>query len=566
MTVTNINIAIDKSKLLNSEKSAFVSFRYNDEIIKKVKTIQGRRYIPDSKQWEIPVDSIDDLKTMLPNENIFIHNIVHDHAIPSDYKFNVEPFDYQKEGIEYGLNCSKFILGDTQGIGKTMQSLHIAAIKKELYLHKHCLIICCVNGLKVNWMREIEMHTYLTSHIIGSRFKKNGEMKKSISSKDKINDIKNIDNIKDFFLITNVESFRDLTFTKEVKDLILSGEISTIIVDEVHKAKSPKSLVSRSLLELSAVIENLILLSGTIVVNNPLDLYMPMSMIGIENREFYSFKRYYCTFKTIELQKGERKGKKVDIITGYQNMNELQTKLKNYMLKRKKEDILNLPDKILCYEYLEMYPQQEKLYYEAKEYNGQNLNIELEKNKLSLFTRLRQITGAPGIISNKVSESIKLDRMIELIDENIANKQKTIVFSQWAEIINAASDMCKAHHINTAIVIGETKDKMKEIDKFRLNQDCPVILGTISSLGTGYSMPEASTIIFIDSPFTDADRQQAIDRAHRLTTKHNITIINLICANTVDERIENIIQNKVEISDYLIEGKLTMKALEYLTE
>lgn len=566
MPITNINIKIDKSKLLNANESAFVSFPYNEDILKKVKTIPGRRYIPDSREWEIPVDKVDDLKTMLPNENIFIHKKKHDYVIPAGYQFKIEPYDYQIEGIEYGLNSPKFILGDTQGIGKTMQSLHIAAIKKELYLHKHCLIICCVNGLKINWMREVGIHTYLTSHIIGSKLKKNGKMKKTITSKDKMNDIENINEIDDFFLITNVESLRDKEFTAAIKDLILSGEISTIIVDEAHKAKSPKSLVSQSLLELSAAVDNLMVLSGTIVVNDPLDLYMPMSMIGVETRRFYSFQRDYCTFKTIKLKTGARKGQKIEIIEGYKNLSELQMKLKNYMLKRKKEDILNLPDKIFYNEYLEMYPEQEKLYYEAKEYNDENLNIELEENKLALFTRLRQITGAPGIISDKVSESIKLDRMIELIEENIANNQKTIVFSQWAEVIDAAANICKEHNIKTSIVIGPTKDKMAEIDKFRLNDDCPVILGTIASLGTGYSMPEANTIIFIDSPFTDADRQQAIDRAHRLTTQHNITIINLICANTVDERIENIIQNKVEISDFLIEGKLTMKTLEYLLE
>ena len=179
------------------------------------------------------------------------------------------------------------------------------------------------------------------------------------------------------------------------------------------------------------------------------------------------------------------------------------------------------------------------------------------------MTRLRQITAAPELISN-VKDSVKLDRMMDIIEENIQNGKKTIVFSIWKQVIEVAEVRLHKKHIKTAKVTEGIKDKMREIDKFRNDDDCLIILGTIASLGTGYSLPEASTIIFLDSPYTDSDRQQAIDRAHRMTTKHNISIINLVCADTVDERIEDIVQKKVEMSDIIINDTPSKKMIDYI--
>lgn len=555
----NVNIKIKKSKLLLSDKSAFVYFPYDENILKKVKSINRRKYVVDEKCWEIPIKEINNLKNILTTENVFIHEELPEIEISKNWPFKLKPYEYQLEGIKYGLNHNKYILGDTQGLGKTMQSLNIAAMLKELYLYKHCLIICCVNGLKSNWLREIEQHTYLSGYILGTRFKKNGEKKATISSDDKIYDAQNLNNIKDYFLITNVESFRDNEFSSAIKDAVLSNQISTIIIDEVHKVKSPTSQVSSALLSLNTV-KHMILLSGTIMVNSPLDLYMPMQLINIETNNFWYYRKHYCIFKTIKL----KNGKNQDIIVGYKNLEELQQKLKNNMLKRNKDN-LNLPDKIHYTEYLEMYPNQYKLYKQVSEQIDECLKVELNPNKLALVTRLRQVTSAPELISD-INESIKLDRMLEVVEENILNNQKTIIFSTWAEVIKIANKRLNDEKINTAMVIKDIKDKMAEIDKFRTGNNCNVILGTVASLGTGYSLPEASCVIFLDSPFTDSDKQQAIDRAHRLTTKHNVTIINLVCEGTVDERVEKIVNQKVEMTDLIVGGKITSKGLTYLLE
>lgn len=381
-----INVSIRKSKYLNSRESAFVTFSYNTEVLKMVKTISGRCYVPDEKSWEIPVEKVGCLKRLFPNDSIFVHHDKLDIKIPKDYHYKLPPYKYQEDGILYGLNHDRFILGDTQGIGKTMQSLHIAAIKKNLYNQKHCLIVCCINGLKGNWIREIEEHTNLSGYILGTRFKRNGEKKPSIGLLDKIEDVSNLDNIQEHFIVTNSESFRDTRFADLVRHNILLDKISMVIIDEVHK----------------------------------------------------------------------------------------------------------------------------------------------------------------------------------IVEENLINKQKVIIYSNWSEVVKVAKDKLSENNINSVTITRETLDKMSEIDKFRNGNEFNVIIGTIASLGTGYSLPEANTIIFLDSPYTDSDRQQSIDRAHRLTTKHSITIIAFVCEGTVDERVEEIVNQKVEITDLLVNGKMTEKGLTYL--
>lgn len=553
----NINIEIAKSKFLLSDKSAYISFPYNENVIKSIKTIPNRRYVPDEKRWEIPVDRIDELKDKFPNANYYIKEKKYEMEIPELYNFKLEPFDYQKEAIKYGLNTNKFILADTQGIGKSMESLHIASIKKELYMHKHCLIICCINALKANWEKEIKLHTNLTSKILGTRYKKNGQKKRTISIKDKIEDIENIDSIDDFFIITNIETFRNDNFSKKVIQLANDGKINTLIMDEVHKIKNPKSLVYNSISKLTKI-ENIMMLSGTIMVNSPLDLFIPMKMIGIESGDIWWYKKHYCIFESKKIR-----DRYVDILVGYKNLDELHYKIQNHFLRREKKEILSLPDKIFSTEYLEMTDKQAKLYDEVKNKIDNNLNIDLSDSDLAMMTRLRQITGAPELISD-LNDSVKLDRMVEYVEENIKNGHKTIIFSIWSNIIFAAEKRLKGADINTITVTKETQNKVVEVDRFNNSKECPVILGTIASLGTGFSMPEANMIIFLDSPFTDSDRQQAIDRAHRVTTKHNISIVNFVCVDTVDERIEEIVEGKVHLNDIVVNGKLTSGGIKYI--
>ena len=118
-------------------------------------------------------------------------------TIPNDFIFKTEPFDYQLEGIKYGLNHDKWLLADPMGCGKSKMVIDIANIKKV----KHCLIICCKNGLKWNWQNQVSIHSYENSFILGQKGNVIG------SNAKRLEDLNRIDELPRF-IITNIETLK----------------------------------------------------------------------------------------------------------------------------------------------------------------------------------------------------------------------------------------------------------------------------------------------------------------------------------------------------------------------
>ncbi len=132
-----------------------------------------------------------------------------------------------------------------------------------------------------------------------------------------------------------------------------------------------------------------------------------------------------------------------------------------------------------------------------------------------------------------------------------------IVFSNWSSMIKSAYDML-SKYMKCEIITGETpqNDRMCIIDNFTNNSDC--ILGTVGALGTGFNLTAATTIIFLDSPWNRATKVQAEDRAYRIGTKSNVSIITLVCKDSIDERIEEIIYKKGIVSDVIVDMKVDL--------
>ena len=181
--------------------------------------------------------------------------------------------------------------------------------------------------------------------------------------------------------------------------------------------------------------------------------------------------------------------------------------------------------------------------------------IRLSSNPLTEILRARQATGYTGLLSTTIRESAKLDRLVELVDEISNNGYKCLVYSNWSMIIEEAKN--RLQEFNPAIITGDYKDYDIELQKKKFKEDstCKVACGTIGKMGTGLTLNEANYVIFLDSPWTKGVKEQAIDRCHRIGQKNNITVITLVCKDTVDEKIEYIVEQKGQTADLLIDGK-----------
>lgn len=562
----------EPEKLSNNilvKKSAFVSFDYNPDIVSFIKQMGTRVYNPDNHTWEMPINNIIGLCNKFENEEIQISGIYEDlHKqefeidIPKDFKFKTKPFAHQIDGVRFGLNKKKFLLCDDQGLGKTKQIIDFVGCLEKTDTINKVLIVCGVNSLKYNWQSEISIHSDEKGWVLGTRFRKTTGKAYEGSTKDKLDDLDNLPDCR--YIITNIETLRagaekitkskyHFPIAEKLQELCKNGTISVIAFDECHKSKEPTSLQSRAMINVQA--KYMVAMSGTPLMNNPLDLYFPMKWLGYENHSFYQFKQHYCTL-------GGWGGSQV---VGYKNLEEIRTMMDNIMLRRLKTEVLDLPEKIRKIEYVDMTSKQNQIYKEV--YNGVMSDlqkIKFSNNPLSMMIRLRQATGWTGIISNTVQESAKMERMIELVQEIVESGQKAIIFSNWESITEVAKEKLKSY--NPAYITGATKadERMKEVDRFQNDDKCRVIIGTIGAMGTGLTLTAAQNVIFLDSPWNMALKAQAEDRAHRIGTKGTVNIITLVCKNTIDERIEELVEKKGQIADALVDGKISVDDINFL--
>jgi len=314
----------------------------------------------------------------------------------------------------------------------------------------------------------------------------------------------------------------------------------------VHNCKNPSSQQGKGIIKLNP--EYKIAMTGTPLMNTPLDLYIVLKWLGYEKHAFYTFKNHYCVM-------GGFGGYE---IIGYRYLEELQDQLNEIMLRRLKEDVLDLPNKLYVEEFVDMTSQQEKIYKEVKAAIQANIDkIELSPMPLAELIRMRQATGYTGILSSTIEESAKLDRMEELVEEAVLNGKKVVVFSNWTQMTDIAWARLSKHYHGT-IITGETDDAERQANviAFQNNEKCKFIIGTIGAMGTGLTLTAGTTVIFLDEPWNNALKEQAVDRCHRIGTNSNVTIYTIMCKDTIDERIHSLVEKKGLMSDALIDGKI----------
>ena len=543
-------------KKLPGLSSLFVSFNFNQKVINSLKQSGNAIYDKKTQIWEIPVTS---LSTVLDDcceiDNITL-KLLPDKVekkkeeIQFLTKFKTKPFEYQKEGIKYGLSHNKWMLLDVPGLGKTLQTIYIAQELKKRGEINHCLVICGINTLKSNWKSEIEKHSNLSCRILGEYEDRNGKTKIG-GVKERLIQLKK--NIKEFFVITNVETLRNDDVVKEIESG--KNKFDLILFDEVHSCKSPSSQQGHNLLKLKSA-KYKIAMTGTLLLNSPLDCYVPLKWLGIENSSYSNFKYYYCTYG----------GPFGNILIGYKHLDVLKDQIEKYSLRRTK-DLLDLPEKTIINEFVDMSDTQKQFYDDVV--NG--IVSEIDKvnistaNLLSMVCRLRQATVYPQILtSNQSIDSQKINRCNDLVEQITENGDKVVIFSTFKDSAKYLHECIPGSLLCT----GDNKDfEIKEnIEKFQNDEKYKVLIATWQKMGTGITLNAANYAIFLDTPWTQGVYEQAQDRIHRIGSKKPVFIYNLICKGTIDERVLKIVDTKGALSNYVVDNDTSDEVINSLRE
>lgn len=528
------------------ETSLRIDFEYNEKIIEILKQTECALWHKTQKFWEVHVSKLSfliDNFTFLDDIKINLLKEKENNNYKSTLKYKSKLFNYQQEGINFLLNNENCLLLDEPGLGKSLQTIYLAEECKAQFGYEHCLILCGINSLKNNWRKEIKKHSNEDCIIIGEKINSKGKVSYT-SIKERAEQL--YQPIKEFFVILNIESIRDSL----IVDAILNSKnkFDLILFDEVHKCSGVGSQQSDGLLKLRKVGKRHVAMTGTLLTNSPLNAFIPLKFIGKENSTWTNFKNFYCIY---EQQFGHNQ------IVGYKNIEYLKEEIDSCSIRRDKS-LLDLPERNIIPEYIDMEDSQAKLY----ENISNSIFDEVDKvhisegNLLGMVIRLRQATSCPSVLSTKKIIASKIERAIDLAEEIIENGNKVVIFSSFKEPINILEERLKKY--NPLIGTGDIDDKIvsDNIDKFQNDSQYKIFLGTSQKMSTGITLTAASYMILIDTPWTWADFDQTCSRIHRIGSKEPVFIYNLICNNTIDERVWNIINRKKDISDYIIDNKV----------
>ena len=557
-----IYIEEKKSNIFPGGEALNISFKYSPEIVEAIKSVGDAVFDSKSKTWGVPIihlaktidtmSKFDDIKLTLlkekEEEKTFVRYPL------SDYK--TKPYQYQVDGIEYGLNNDCWLLLDAPGLGKTLQIIYLAQELKRRDNIQHCFIICGVNTLKANWKKEIQKHSGLSCKILGEKITKKGNI--TIGSiQDRINDLKKP--IDEFFVITNIETLRNDDILKELKKSKVN-KFDMVVVDEFHVCKSSQSQQGKNILKFNTA-KYRIGLTGTLLLNDPLDAFVPLKWIGAETCNLTNFRNFYYRFG----------GPFNYDVVGYKNIDFLKDIISKHSLRRTK-DLLELPEKTVIHESVEMNDKQSHFYDLIK--NGVKEAVDkVELNTasvLSLVSRLRQATSCPFMLTTEDIPSSKIDRAVDLAKQMVSGGEKVVIFSIFKEPLSVLKDELK--DLNPLLCTGDIKDSIisDNIDRFQNSDENKVMLCTLQKMGTGVTLTAANNAIFLDSGWTSAINQQCEDRIHRIGSGKHVFIYYLETANTIDEHVANIVFDKKAMSDYVVDDIVNEDSIsslrKYITE
>ncbi len=415
-------------------------------------------------------------------------------AATYEYGLKVRPYPYQCEGIEFGLERKRLLIGDEPGLGKTLQAIGIVNAAGAWPA-----LVICPSSLKINWQREIERFTGRAALVLSNATKGNWPWLVKMGMCEAA--IVNYESLRGYFVLNN-----DLRRGFRLRDVVFNPGIRlfrSVIVDESHRVKDPSARQSIFTKGLCMGKERVILLTGTPVINRPEDL---MSQLSIMDR----LKDF-----------GGRSG----FLTRYdarssESLQRLSEDLRSCMIRREKSAVLkDLPEKTRMDLYVEISnaPEyrlaEEDLKEYLREYRGLSdpeIRRKMRMKALVKFMTLRSLATMG-----------KLAQARDYIATFLATGQKLIVFCSLKAVV---ADL-KRRFPHAVTVTGDDSSARKQaaVDSFQRNPETNLIICSIRAAGVGLTLTAASNVAFVELPWTYADCCQCEDRAHRLGQKSNVT-------------------------------------------
>jgi SWI/SNF-related matrix-associated actin-dependent regulator of chromatin subfamily A-like protein 1 len=417
------------------------------------------------------------------------------------------PLQHQKEAIEKLTGSRRYILADDMGLGKTTSTI-IAALETG---SKKILIVCPAS-LKINWQREIENYTDRSVYIC--------EGKKFSTEHD--------------FVIVNYDIIKNFHDPKNPNEsLITQSNFDLVIMDEAHMISNTQAQRTKVINSFVKGIKYVWLLTGTPMTSRPMNYYNLLSIIEspvAQNWMAYAIR--YC--QGYQFRAGNRK---VWNVSGASNLEELRDRTSKQVLRRLKEDVLDLPEKIISPIYLRL---KSKEYEEVmgEYYDWYDKNPDESSSLTVQFSKLMKVRK---IIANE-----KVNQTIEIAENIIEQGKKVIIFTNFTDTLQLIHNHFKKESV---YLDGSCSKQQRQysVDQFQENEKIKVFVGNLKAAGVGLTLTSAEVVIMNDLSFVPAEHSQAEDRAYRYGQKNNVIVYYPLFDNTIEGIIYDILNNKKQV-------------------
>jgi len=353
----------------------------------------------------------------------------------------------------------------------------------------------------------------------------------------------------------NVEA---LSTDKGVKyaSKFLNSHKTLMAVDESTTIKNPSAKRTKNIIGLGKIAKYKRIMTGSPITKNPLDLYSQCEFLDpwlLDFTSYYAFRNRYAEMKTMHAH-----GRSIQIVDKFKNLSELSETVKTFSDRVLKEDCLDLPDKIYMKRNIKLSPDQFKLYKQMKDQAIAMLNGKVTSTMtvLTQLMRLHQITCGHFTADDGSTQAIANNRIGELMDVLEEIEGKAIIWAHYQyDIVNIIKNVVKKYGEGSIVdYYGLTpqEDRQPNIKKFQSDPKCRFMVGTPSTGGYGITLTAANTVIYYSNGYDLEKRLQSEDRAHRIGQRKPVTYVDLICDDTVDEKIVKALRKKINIASEVL--------------
>jgi SNF2 family DNA or RNA helicase len=538
-------------------KNFVLNFPYNNDLIENIKSLDydKRKFISNagSKFWELTPFALmklilmykgknneikfqlsdDDKKYLIDEYNkvINIHSTIekYEHIAIKVKEYSEENYDkfkkdilsYFKEGTslynhQYScinfLNFSKSALVSLDmGLGKTLISIGYCEYQKF-----NKILVITPNSLKINYANEINKFTKNSTYCF---------LKECVDKKD----YEKLHNSK--YIIVNYDFFRDGNFNikEQFYKYLPENYIDCVVLDECHRIKNSKSNTHKNLKKIVKGITNKIFLSGTPAPNRVAELYYIFNFLN--PLEFSSKNKFYEKYLGMKYEMGS---------FGYTQIiepdyNEVYRKLSPYMYRKRKEEVINLPEKIIQNIEYDITPTERKKYDEILGDVFVTINDTVIKGgslKITIMIELR-----------KYVSMLKSKYITDIIESLLENDEKIVIVDYFK---NTLYDLYKKYEKISVIHTGDqtVEHRANSVKRFQNDNDVRIFFGSIPTTKEGLTLTASCNMIILTLPYVVGEFDQVCDRIHRISQDRIVNIMCPVISNSIDHETFSILENK----------------------